>query len=66
MSILCVAPPAENVEAFSVTDQLVHQVTASTKNIISTQKTPFSALSSGFSLSILNNNTSSLPINNSV
>lgn len=66
MNILCVASPAENVEAFSVTDQLMHQVTASTKSIISTLKTPFSALSSDFSLSILNNNTSSLLINNSV
>lgn len=63
MNILCVASPAENVEAFSVTDQLVHQVTASTKNIMCTWKTPFSALSSGFILSILNNNTSSLLIN---
>lgn len=62
MNILCVASPAENVEAFFVTDQLVHQVTASTKNIMCTWKTPFSALSSGFILSILNNNTSSLLI----
>lgn len=63
MSILCVAPPAENVEAFSVTAQLV---TAGPKNIICTWKILFSALSSDFSLSILNNNTSSFLINNSV
>lgn len=31
MNILCVASPAENVEAFSVTDQFMHQVTASTE-----------------------------------
>lgn len=59
MKILCVASPAEDVEAFSVT------VTAST-NIVYTWKPPFSALSSEFSLSILNNNTSSLLNNNSV
>lgn len=44
----------------------VHPVTASPKNIICTRKTPFFALSSDCSLSILNNNTSSLLINNSV
>lgn len=66
MNILCVASPAENVEAFSVTDQLVHRVTASPKNILCTWKTPFFALSSDFSLSVLNNNTSSLLINHSV